>query len=735
MPQQERKSQIIAIFATKGGVGKTLISTNLAVSLCLKGDSKKVALFDFDLQVGQDMAKMLGLTANSSLADKRNQIEALSQEQAEEFFKGHFLQHASGISFLPAILRPQQARYIEPDFTRKFFELLRGCFDFIVIDAGRDFNDSLITIFDSANLILLVVTPDILSVYQAKRNLEVLESLRFPLKMIKVVLNRAESRGGVRWQEVRAILPCDIISQIPSEGKAVGWAINRGVPVVMESPRSRISDAIGKLAQVCLEDESLFLPQQMISHLRLEEESVARVSPESFWGAYGFGEIQEVKAKAPSLEDEIVSLKKRVHKHLIEELDLKKLDLEATGDPVKARQLRDRTEKVISNLIAQEAGGLISNVQTRERLIKEIADEALGLGPLEDLLRDSEITEIMVNNKDQVYIERHGKLELTDKKFISNDQVRTIIEKIVAPLGRRIDESVPMVDARLPDGSRVNAIIPPLSLTGPMLTIRKFGKERLTIDDLIKLGTLSEEMAAFLRAAVLSRKNVIVSGGTGSGKTTILNVLSAFIPDGERIITIEDSAELKLRQRHWGRLEARPPNIEGKGAITVRDLFRNSLRMRPDRIIIGECRGGETLDMLQAMNTGHDGSLTTVHANSTYDVISRLDSMVLMSGIELPVRSIREQIASAVDLIVHSARLSDGSRKILQITEITGMKSETGIAMEDIFVFRQTGLNKDGRVLGEFIPTGFIPSFYNELKVRGISLPEDIFKPPAKAKS
>jgi len=369
-------------------------------------------------------------------------------------------------------------------------------------------------------------------------------------------------------------------------------------------------------------------------------------------------------------------------------------------------------------------------MEVRRKLIKEIIDEALGLGPLEDLIKDPQITEIMVNNKDQIYIERNGKLELTSKRFTSDEQVRVVIERILAPLGRRVDESSPYVDGRLPDGSRVNAIISPLSLTGPTLTIRKFAKQRFTISDLIeRFGSITPDMARFLEAAVKSRKNILVSGGTGSGKTTFLNILSEFIPDGERIITIEDSAELKLHHQHWIRLEARPPNIEGKGEVTIRDLFRNTLRMRPDRIIVGEVRGREVLDMLQAMNTGHDGSISTIHANSTHDVLVRLDSMILMSGIELPIRAIREMIASALDLIVHTARLSDGSRKVIQITEVAGMLDETHINLQDIFVFRQTGVDKEGRVKGYFTSLGYIPTFYEEMCARGFTLPREMFIP------
>ncbi|MBU2103188.1 MAG: CpaF family protein, partial [Candidatus Omnitrophica bacterium] len=396
----------------------------------------------------------------------------------------------------------------------------------------------------------------------------------------------------------------------------------------------------------------------------------------------------------------------------------------------RMKELRNKAERTVSNIISQEAGGFISSTEVRKKITKEIIEEALGLGPLEDLLKDGGITEIMVNNKDQVYIERVGKIELTSKKFTGNEQVRIVIERILAPLGRRIDESVPYVDARLPDGSRVNAIIPPLSLTGPTLTIRKFSRERYSMNDLTqRFGSLTADMAKFLEATVVSRKNILVSGGTGSGKTTFLNILSEFIPERERIISIEDSAELKLHQRHWIRLEARPPNIEGRGEITIRDLFRNTLRMRPDRIIVGEVRSQEVLDMLQAMNTGHDGSMSTIHANSTMDVIIRLDSMILMTGVELPIRAIREMVSSAIDVIVQTARMSDGSRKVTQIAEVVGMLDETHINIQDIFVFKQTGLDEQNNVAGYFTPLGYIPTFYDEIRSRGIELSREIFVP------
>ena len=362
----------------------------------------------------------------------------------------------------------------------------------------------------------------------------------------------------------------------------------------------------------------------------------------------------------------------------------------------------------------------------KARLIADIRDEMLGLGPIEPLLQDDSITEIMVNGPKKVFVERLGKLELTDVQFHDNAHVMNIAERILTPLGRRIDESSPLVDARLEDGSRVNIIIPPLSLTGPTITIRKFSKKPLTVNNLIAFGTIDEKMAEFLRACVKARINILVSGGTGSGKTTTLNVISSFIPERERIVTIEDAAELRLQQENVVTLESRPANIEGEGQITIRDLVRNALRMRPDRIIVGEVRSGEALDMLQAMNTGHDGSLTTAHANSPRDALSRLETMVLMSGFELPVRAIREQISSAIDLIIQQSRMRDGSRKITHVTEVQHMEGNT-ITMQDIFRYQQQGYDENGKAIGHYVSTGLKPNFLEKFEVNGVELPEDFF--------
>lgn len=429
--------------------------------------------------------------------------------------------------------------------------------------------------------------------------------------------------------------------------------------------------------------------------------------------------LQELRVRKPVVapaRDAYLDLKTRIQDRLIAELD-------PTMDISHTDEVRRTIEEMYDTLLAQES--IILSRSERQRLFEQIVAEILGFGPIEPLLNDETITEVMVNGPNNIYIERKGKIEKTNLSFESDEHLMRIIDRIVAPLGRRIDESSPYVDARLPDGSRVNAIIPPLSLIGPVLTIRKFARIPLTIENLIDFGTITPEAIEFLKACVISRLNVIVSGGTGSGKTTFLNILSGFIPDDERIITIENAAELQLRQEHVVTLESRPPNIEGRGEVSIRDLVINCLRMRPDRIVVGECRGGEALDMLQAMNTGHDGSLTTAHSNSPRDTLARLETMCLMAGMDLPLRAIREQVASAVDLIVHQERMKDGSRKVVNITEVQGMEGDV-IVMSDIFVFEQTGLEA-GKVIGRLRPTGIRPKFIERIEAANIHLPPNIF--------
>ncbi|HEX9797713.1 MAG TPA: CpaF family protein [Anaerolineales bacterium] len=414
--------------------------------------------------------------------------------------------------------------------------------------------------------------------------------------------------------------------------------------------------------------------------------------------------------------DTYYDLKTRVQNKLLAELD-PTMDVSQTAD------VRRTIEELFENILAEEK--IVLSRPERRRLFEQIVAEILGLGPIEPLLADETLTEIMVNGSKNIFIERAGKLYREPASFESDDHLMRIIDRIVAPLGRRIDESSPYVDARLPDGSRVNAIIPPISLVGPVLTIRKFAKIPITIEQLVEWGTITPEAVEFLKASVISRINMIISGGTGSGKTTMLNVVSQFIPSDERIVTIEDAAELQLRQEHVVSLEKRPPNIEGRGEVTIQNLVVNSLRMRPDRIIVGEIRDSAALDMLQAMNTGHDGSLTTAHSNSPRDTLSRIETMTMMAGMELPQRAIREQIASALQLVVHLERQRDGTRKVTHITEIQGMEGDV-ITMTDLFVFDQTGI-EDGKVIGRLRPTGLRPKFMDQIEASGIHLPPSIF--------
>ena len=441
------------------------------------------------------------------------------------------------------------------------------------------------------------------------------------------------------------------------------------------------------------------------------------------WHAKGGGgpETSERPFQRRSQSIEAVNeLKFTLHQRLIEELDPTKLH------GLEPERARDAVVAAARSLIAQEMPGIVGAV--RDELVQSVADEVLGLGPVEPLIRDAAVSEVMVNAPDQVFYEKEGRLYLSSVRFRDAQHIMRIVERIVAPLGRRVDESSPMVDARLADGSRVNVIIPPVAPKSPTITIRKFQADKMTIEDLIGIGSMTRELAEFFRACVQVRLNIIISGGTGTGKTTMLNALSSFIPDTERIVTIEDPTELRLQQGHVVSLEARPSSLEGKGEVTQRDLVRNALRMRPDRIIVGEVRGAEAFDMMQAMNTGHEGSLGTVHANSPRDALARIENMILMAGLDLPMRAIREQITSAIHIVMQIARLADGTRKVTNVSEIAGMEGDI-VTMQDLFRFEQRGIDSDGRVIGEFRPTGIRPRFAEKFEIAGIRLPPDMFMP------
>lgn len=453
--------------------------------------------------------------------------------------------------------------------------------------------------------------------------------------------------------------------------------------------------------------------QEVYTEKQMQQERDAPVEASAFAG----------RRNLTSKNDVMQELKLAVHRRIVDEMTPEEQQILVRGE--EAREQIKNIISVYSNREMAEGAYTLSRGE-RIQLIDDISNELLGLGPLEPLLQNDTITEIMVNGPKQIFIEQKGKLKLTDVHFYNNSHLMNIIERILTPLGRRVDESSPLVDARLADGSRVNIIIPPLSLVGPAVTIRKFSKKALAIEDLVNFGTLSNDMATFLDACVRARLNILVSGGTGSGKTTTLNVLSSFIPATDRIVTIEDAAELRLQQTHVVTLESRPANLEGNGAITIRDLVKNALRMRPDRIIVGEVRAGEALDMLQAMNTGHDGSLTTAHANTPRDILSRLETMVLMAGMELPVRAVRTQISSAIDLIIQQSRIRDGSRKITHITEVQGMEGDT-IVLQDLFRYVQEKIDERGKSVGHFESMGLMPNFMDKFQMNGVDLPKSFF--------
>jgi septum site-determining protein MinD len=682
----------IVVCGGSGGVGTTLVSANLAAALTgLVGG--RVLLIDGHHPIPGEASAIVGVER----ARAAGEMIPLLPKLTPDMFSSYLTSSAAGISVLPLIGDVQQARHVTADVVRRVFELARRVFAAIVVDEGWASGALTAAIVEHADVACLVTEPTTYGLQRARGTLDYFRTLQLGRDAVVVCLNRCLPRGVITPDIAQATLQTKVSAAIPEDPQAIQEASARKQLIVVSNPRHAVAREIDRLARE-LSSRNLRVAQ-VVSRSTADAQAAAA--------------------------DQVRDAKLRVHRRLVSEIDLRKGEADYMRDPVKLAELRRRAEAKVTTLVDEEAPGTVSR-EARARIIKEVLDEALGLGPLEDLLADPTVSEIMVNGPSRIYVERKGRLELTDARFLANEQLRGTIERIVAPLGRRIDEKVPMVDARLPDGSRVNAIIPPLALDGAALTIRKFSKSFLGIDDLVRFGSFTQQMAALFGAAVRVRQNIVVSGGTGSGKTTLLNLLASFIPADERIVTVEDSAELRLAQDHIVRLESRPANIEGEGAITIRDLVRNALRMRPDRIVVGECRGGETLDMLQAMNTGHDGSLTTVHANTPADALARIETMSLMAGLDLPSRAIRDQIASAVHLIIQQARLPDGSRRVTHVSEVRGLV-DGAFSVADIFVFKQTGLAPDGKVLGQFLPTGHVPAFVDLLSRRGIALPREIF--------
>lgn len=643
-----------------------------------------------------------------------------------------FVETATGLGFVFG--KKGDIRKTTMNVTPYTLDALKKEYSIIVADLGSTFDESTQKMLEHVSAIFAPAesTPESLS--QTRILLNHIYRV-YPHDLVYVILSRytleEQTRKEMNLSAMKLELGCNILGAVAQD--PVISTSSPTSPFVFTHPQALASRYIFQLIKI-IQTKKILEKGELLQKRRMRIVSIPpSKTPETL-----FREPSEppspsfVEAKRPPLFDRFAKeesprdprthLKLNIMKQLSTELNLKKLDTETGNDPKKIAVLRQKTRQAIMAIIEREKIFIGDKTET-ERFIKEILDEALGLGPLEELLADPTITEIMVNRKDQIFVEKNGKVVLSPLTFTGDAQLLGIIERIVAPLGRRIDEKTPYVDARLPDGSRVHAIIPPLAIQGPTLTIRKFPERNFTVADLIRFGTLTEDIADFLRAAIESRLNCIVSGGTGCGKTTLLNVLSSFIPQHERIITVEDSAELRLTQPHVLRLESRPANIEGSGAISIRDLVKNTLRMRPDRIVVGECRDGAALDMLQAMNTGHDGSLTTIHANSARDCLARLETLVMMAGMELPSRAIREQIASAINLIIHGARFSDGSRKIITVSEITGMEGNV-ITTAEIIRFKQTGIDLHGKVIGQFEYTHYVPKFIHELEKKGLRVPK-----------
>jgi pilus assembly protein CpaF len=674
-------STVITVVGGKGGVGSTTIAFEIAQALAKRG---RLALVDGDFGGRRTIALLMNCV--KELDEARDESNNLSFVTLRDGTTAVELAHNIHAGFT---LKPDKVETLVQNFAQTGTSA--------IVDAPQPFAAAIRPFIVRCARFLLIVEPTLLGMAGGKAMIA--EMLKFGISQsaIAPVIVQRDPHAEIAKNDVEKVLGVKVAAEIPPKS-------DRRYGRAMEA----LIEYCGNLITYSPQDEGLDLGPSIRSPLG--DRRLAKLRAPSQLGSGQTGRT----ASGIDIE-KIEKIKSATHEALTKHIDL--MAQKDRSDPLKAEELQKEVQAVVNEMITDETVGSAEEVA---QLRQEVIDEALGYGPLEDLLRDPDVTEVMANGPDQIYVERGGKLQLTDKHFTNDRQLRLVIERMIAPIGRRIDESTPMVDGRLPDGSRINAIIEPLAISGASLTIRRFGTERLHVRQLIEKRSLTPPMVDFLRACVESRLNIVVSGGTGSGKTTLLNILSTFIPESDRIVTIEDAAELKMEQDHCVRLEARPPNLEGRGEIRIRDLVRNALRMRPDRIIVGECRGGEALDMLQAMNTGHDGSLTTIHANTPRDCLSRIETMVMMAGFDLPSRAIREQVSNAIDMIVQVARLRDGSRKIVAITEVVGMEGDT-VTTQDVVSFEQRGLDKEGKVVGDFVYSGVQPNCVERFAEYGIS--------------
>ncbi|HTX58863.1 MAG TPA: ATPase, T2SS/T4P/T4SS family [Verrucomicrobiae bacterium] len=668
---------IITVVGGKGGVGATTLAVELTQALVKRG---RMAIVDADFGGRRTIAILLDCI--KELDGNRDDNNNLS-----------FAQLRNGITVVECAHNIHAGFTLKPDRVETIVQTFGQSGTGAVIDAPQPFAAAIRPFIVRTSRFLLVVEPTLLGMAGGKAMLAEMNKFGISATQIAPVIVQRDPRPELSRADVGKVLGIAAVAEIPPKSdRRYGAAFAQLVEYCAGFSTFEAHDGeYGPSIRTPLGDRRL-AKQRRPDQIAQEARAASSVDVEK---------LERVKANA--------------HDALSKQIDLAAASDKA--DPLKAEEIVKNVARIVNELVTVDSVGSAEEVA---RLRQEVIDEALGYGPLEDLLRDPEVTEIMVNGKDHIYVERAGKINLSAKTFTSDRQLRLVIERMIAPIGRRIDEATPMVDGRLPDGSRINAIIEPLAIDGPSLTVRRFGTERLTVRNLIEKKAISEPVVDFLRACVECRLNVVISGGTGSGKTTLLNILSGYIPETDRIVTIEDAAELMLEQEHVVRLEARPPNLEGRGEIRIRDLVRNALRMRPDRIIVGECRGGEALDMLQAMNTGHDGSLTTLHSNTPRDCLSRMETLVMMAGFDIPVRAIREQISGAIDLIVQVARLRDGTRKVTSVTEVVGMEGEI-VTTQEIIRYDQRGLDKESRVIGDFVYSGVQPSCMKRFEEFGIS--------------
>lgn len=675
---------IIQCISAKEGVGGSTIASNFAV-VWQQVTRQRVLVVDFDQG---DQSLFFGLKSKKTLKDLADFSKTLDVA-TWSLFAGV---HKSGVHILS-----HAGELVSSVQLSRHFDVLRTFYDLIILDVGKFQNPLSDFSSEIAHGTFLVVSQDPLVALQCKKTLDHLLAKLISKETIFVLLNKYSSQNPYSLDILKQQIQMPFLGIFPEDTLACLQGLLR--------------------SQLVAQGQNIFSKSFLEFSQKLYQTNVLKNLTDVKKTVSIFTEVQK--------KEQWTSLKERVHKGLVEEIDLKKI---GPQNDEEILMLKEKTKKLALEIIQREdTKKILQNKELLAEFLKEVLNEALGLGPLEDLLKDKNISEIMVVGAKKIYYEQNGKIKMSAITFTSDRQAINVIERIVAPIGRRIDEKTPYVDARLRDGSRVHAIIPPCAIDGPTITIRKFPLERLNYKKLIEFGSLTEEMADFLRIAVEAHKNIVVSGGTGSGKTTLINILGSFIPVNERIITCEDSAELNLPQEHVIRLETRPANLEGDGAIDIRTLVKQTLRMRPDRIIVGECRGGEALDMLQAMNTGHEGSLTTVHSNTPRDCVARLETLVQYAGANLTTKGIKEMVASAVHLIVQQSRMDDGSRKITNITEVVGMQNDV-ITLQDIFVFKQVGIDAHGKIQGKFQGTGFIPTFVEKLERKGYRIPRGIFK-------